>query len=137
MTQMTTWLTDDANQFKGTDGYFTPPFLSKHEPMWGYERMLCVSMALYYERKTYIRGMPMSKLSANLYSFASDGGYCRKNGSCPIEGSLDLFNCMGAPIVATLPHFFDTHPSLLENVGSGLNPTRKLHELAVFIDLVR
>lgn len=134
--QMSTWLTDEANEFKGTDGYFTPPFLSKHEPMWGYERMLCVSMALHYERKSYIKGIPMAKLSTDLYAFASDKGYCRKNGSCPVEGTLDLFNCMGTPIVATLPHFLDTHPSLLENVGSGLNPKRKDHELAVYIDLV-
>lgn len=137
LAQMTTWLTDEANEFKGTDGYFTPPFLSKHEPMWGYERMLCVSMALHYNRKAYIKGIPMAKLTTDLYAFATDKGYCRKNGSCPIEGTLDLFNCMGAPIVATLPHFLDTHPSLLENVASGLTPKRKDHELAVYIDLVR
>lgn len=133
---LTIWGSDDENEFKGTDGYFTPPFLNIHEPLWAFERMLCVSMNLKFMKKVHIRGMPVWKFGTNLNAFASNKAYCRKDGTCPIEGTLDLLNCMGAPIVATLPHFLDTHPSLLENVESGLYPNNKDHELTVLIDLV-
>lgn len=134
--RMSTWLTDDANQYVGTDGYFTPPFLSIQEPLWAFERMICVSLGLEYERKQFIRGFPMPTFTKNLKHFAADKAYCRKNGSCPIEGTIDLFNCMGVPIVATLPHFLDADPSLLENVESGLDPKKKDHEIFASIDLV-
>lgn len=130
------WGSAEANQFKGTDGYFMPPFLSAHEPIWAYERMLCVPIALEYMKKKFVNGMPFWKFGASLRNFSKDQAYCRSNGDCPIEGTLDLFSCMGAPIIATLPHFLDTHPSLLENIGSGLNPKQKAHELTATVDLV-
>lgn len=134
--QLSTWLTDEANQFVGTDGYFMPPLMNIHEPIFAFERMICVSLGLEYERKQFIRGFPMPTFTKNLKHFAADKGYCRKNGSCPLEGTLDLFNCMGVPIVATLPHFLDADPSLLENVESGLEPVKKDHEIFASVDLV-
>lgn len=135
--KMSTWGSDEENEYKGTDGYFMPPFRTKDEPLWAFERMICVSMGLEYDQKTTIRGFPMPKFSKNLVDFASNKAYCRKNGSCPIEGAIDLFNCMGVPIIATLPHFYDAHPSLLDNVKSGLEPNKKDHEIFAIIDLVR
>lgn len=90
-----------------------------------------------YVRKIYDRGIPLRTFSANLDRFAVNKAYCRENGSCPIQGTLDLFNCFGVPIIATLPHFLDTDPSLLENIQSGLQPNRKAHEIACSIELVR
>lgn len=134
--KMSTWLTDEENQYKGTDGYFMPPLMNKDEPIWAFERMICVSLGLEYERKQFMRGFPMPTFTKNLKHFASNKAYCRKNGTCPIEGSLDLFNCMGVPIVATLPHFLDADPSLLENVESGLEPKKRDHEIMASVDLV-
>lgn len=85
----------------------------------------------------YDRGIPLRTFSANLHRFSANKAYCRDNVSCPIQGTLDLFNCMGVPIIATLPHFLDTHPSLLENIQSGVKPDRKSHEITCSIDLVR
>lgn len=130
------WFSDEENQFKGTDGYFVPPFRTVHDQIWGFERALCISLGLDYERKTHNHGIPLRKFSKNLNHFSENKAYCREDGSCPIQGTLDLFNCLGAPIIATLPHFLDTHPSLLENIESGLHPNRKNHELFVSLDLV-
>lgn len=118
--------------------YFIPPFRSIHDKIWTFERTLCTSLALEFTRKTHNRGIPLRTFSTNLNRFAENKAYCRENnGSCPVQGTLDLFSCNGIPIIATLPHFLDTHPSLMENIDSGLHPDRKAHEISVSIDLVR
>lgn len=132
---MDAWYADEENQFKGTDGYFLPPFRNIHDPIWVFERTLCASLDLYYIRKTHDRNVPLRTFSLSLNRFATNKAYCRENGSCPIQGTLDLFNCIGAPIIITLPHFLDTHPSLLENVH-GLKPDPKVHGISLSVDLV-
>lgn len=93
------WFSDEENQFRGTDGYFIPPFRSNHEQIWAFERALCISMGLDYERKTHNRGLLLHKFTKNLNHFSENKAYCRENGACPIQGTLDLFNCIGAPII--------------------------------------
>lgn len=130
------WNADEENEFRGTDGYWIPPFRSIHDRIWVYERQLCVTLDLEYVGKTQNRGVPLRKFSQNFDRFAANSAYCRESGSCPTKGTLDLFNCIGVPIIATLPHFLDTHPSLLENIQSGLQPNRKAHEIFASLDLV-
>lgn len=78
--RMRNWGSDEANEYQGTDGYFMPPFRSKKEPLWGFERMICVSLGLKYDRQTFIRGFPMPTFAKNFTEFASNKAYCRKNG---------------------------------------------------------
>lgn len=130
------WNSDEENKFKGTDGYWIPPFRNIHDRIWVYERQLCVTLDLVYIGKTHNRGAPLQKFSQNFDRFATNNAYCRESGSCPIQGTLDLFNCIGVPVIATLPHFLDTHPSLMENIQSGLQPNRRAHEIFASIDLV-
>lgn len=131
------WNTKEENELKGTDGYWIPPFRTIHDQIWVYERQICVALNLEYIRQIYDRGIPLKTFSANLNRFATNKAYCRENGSCPIQGTLDLFNCLGIPIIATLPHFLDTHPSLLANIQSGLQPDRRAHEITCSMELVR
>ncbi|XP_055300262.1 sensory neuron membrane protein 1-like [Sitodiplosis mosellana] len=129
------WNSDEENKFKGTDGYWIPPFRNIHDRIWVYERQICATLDLEYTQKTHHRGVPLRTFSQNLDRFSTNKAYCRENGSCPIQGTLDLFNCIGVPLIATLPHFLDTHPSLLANIQSGLQPNRKAHEIYISIDL--
>lgn len=46
-----------------------------------------------------------------------------------------MFQCIGAPIVISLPHFLNADPSLLEKIQSGLAPNATEH--AVYIDFER
>lgn len=134
--EMDAWFSNEENRFKGTDGYFIPPFRNIKDQIWVFERALCMSIGLEFERKSYNRGIPLRTFSQNFKRFHNNKAYCRENGSCPLEGTLDLFNCIGVPIIASLPHFLDAHPSLLNNIQSGLSPSKKNHEIFASIDLV-
>lgn len=43
-----------------------------------------------------------------------------------------MFQCVGAPIVVSMPHFLNADPSMLYKIQSGLNPNASEH--AVYID---
>lgn len=46
---------------------------------------------------------------------------------------MDLFPCVGSPLIASMPHFLHADPSLLENIASGLNPEKEKH--IIYIDM--
>lgn len=58
--------------------------------------------------------------------------YC-PDGECPLKGTMDLFPCVGTPLIASMPHFLHGDPSLLENIASGLNPEKDKH--IIYIDM--
>lgn len=62
----------------------------------------------------------------------SQNCYC-PDGECPLKGTLDLFPCVGTPLVASMPHFLNGDPSLLENIGSGLSAEKDKH--IIYIDM--
>lgn len=45
---------------------------------------------------------------------------------------MNLFQCVGAPIVASMPHFYNADPSIFTKIESGITPNQTEH--AVFID---
>lgn len=45
---------------------------------------------------------------------------------------MNIFQCVGAPIVVTMPHFLRADPSLLSQIKSGMYPNETEH--AVYID---
>ena len=42
----------------------------------------------------------------------------------------------GVPLVASLPHFYEAEPVLLEGID-GLNPVKEQHETAIDVEPVR
>lgn len=49
---------------------------------------------------------------------------------------MDLFPCVGVPLVASMPHFLNGDPSLFEKIESGINPIKEEHEIYVDLELV-
>lgn len=135
-TEMNVWGGDDCNQYHGTDSTIFPPLLKKEEGLWAYEPSICLSIGAHYERESNYQGIPTIR-------FGLDFGDARTNPKlqcfclnpphdCPRKGTMNLFQCVGAPIVATMPHFYNADSSLLTKVASGLNPNATEH--AVYID---
>lgn len=54
---------------------------------------------------------------------------------CPPRGTFDLYPCMGAPLVASKPHFLEADPQLLKDVD-GLKPNIQKHQLQLQFEMV-
>lgn len=50
---------------------------------------------------------------------------------------MDLFPCVGTPLIATMPHFYNADPSLMEKIESGLYPEKSKHEIYIDMETVR
>lgn len=48
---------------------------------------------------------------------------CQAPGKCMKKGYIDLFPCVGAPMIISLPHFYKGDPFYLTQVD-GLHPTK-------------
>lgn len=50
---------------------------------------------------------------------------------------MDLYACIGVPVIVSMPHFLNGDPALLGNIESGLNPVKEMHQIYVDMELVR
>lgn len=130
---------DYCNEFRGTDGLLFPPFMNKKDKVWGYERSICLSLAVHPVKSTRFRGMPVYFYTTDFGDIANDEKlrcYCRSEDHCPIKGTYDLFNCIGVPIFLSLPHFYLADQKLLDDIASGINPRKKDHMIFVHFETV-
>lgn len=134
------WSTDECNQYRGGDSTIFAPFKTKEEGLWAYEPAICRSMAATPTgKKTKYRGIPTRMYTLELGDIANDESqqcYCRSEEHCPVKGTIDLFPCIGAPIIGSKPHFLDADPSLLEKIN-GLNPNIPDHAVYIHYEIVR
>ncbi|CAG9836249.1 unnamed protein product [Diabrotica balteata] len=130
------WGTEECNRFKGTDGWIIPPLLKPEEGIKCYTTHLCRNIALDYVRDDVLRGINVRRYEGNLgdqQNNSADKCYCPEPRPCLKKGTFELSKCIGAPIIASLPHFLEADESLLTQV-KGLNPVHEDHIMNVNID---
>lgn len=139
---MTVWGGDDkpsgeCGKMIGTDGILISPFRKIDEGLTFFARQLCATLHMDYKRKGSFRGIEVyvfefkfEDLMANMTCF------CRDSVECPPKGTMNIFPCVQAPIIVSHPHFLYGDPSLLANIGSGLNPIESVHEFVFNVELV-
>lgn len=49
---------------------------------------------------------------------------------------MDLYPCLGTPIIASMPHFYNADPSLAEAVESGMHPDKESHQIYIDMETV-
>lgn len=133
--ELDVWDGDECNELRGTEGSIFPPFHDKEEPIWAFEAGICRSMGSVYEGKSKYGGLPTSHHVIDLGDIASDESqhcFCT-DGVCPLKGTMDLFPCIGTPIVASMPHFLNGDPVLAEAIASGMQPDRAKH--MIYLDM--
>ncbi|KAG4080358.1 hypothetical protein HA402_010850 [Bradysia odoriphaga] len=112
------WDGDECNELRGTESSIFPPFGVKENGIWVFEAGICRSMHLKYAKPTKYHGIPTLRFLADF-------------GDSAVR-TLNMFQCVGAPIVVSMPHFLNADPSLLYKIQSGLAPNASEH--AVYID---
>nr|AGF87119.1 sensory neuron membrane protein 1 [Agrotis ipsilon] len=130
--EQTIWR-DHCNEFVGTDGTVFPPFLKETDRIESFSTDLCRPFKPWYQKKTSYRGIKTNRYIANIGNFAEDPElqcFCPAPDRCPPKGLMDLVPCMKAPMFASMPHFLDSDPALLDNV-KGLNPDINEHGIEI------
>lgn len=137
---MTVWgdekTTGDCKKIVGTDGILISPFRKKDEGLTFYALQLCATLHMDYKRKASFRGIDVHVFEFKFENLLANATcFCRES-NCPPKGTMNIFPCVQAPVVLSHPHFLYGDPSLLANVGSGLNPIESLHEFVFNIEVV-
>ncbi|KAK4886688.1 hypothetical protein RN001_002959 [Aquatica leii] len=136
--EMTAWPTKECNQFVGTDSTIFPPFMTKEEGVAAYAPDLCRSLIATFDREEDYRGITVNKYVATFGDMSTDKAlqcYCPANASCWKQGLHDLTRCVGAPIVTSMPHFYDADPIYAKMVR-GLHPNVHDHGISLIFELM-
>ncbi|XP_034946984.1 sensory neuron membrane protein 1-like [Chelonus insularis] len=123
-----------CNEFNGTDSTIFHAYLYSNEDVVSFTPDLCRSLSTRYQRPTKIKGIKTNRYSADLGDMSSDPEIkclCPAPDKCLKKGLFDLYPCIKAPIIATLPHFYLTAEEYLTQVD-GLNPMEEKHQ--IFLD---
>ncbi|KAL4711221.1 hypothetical protein ACJJTC_019062 [Scirpophaga incertulas] len=124
------WGSADCNSIEATDGSIFPPSqLDRKKVLHVFFPNLCRRLPYLYDKDIETDGIPLLRyrLPLNVFDDPSHNPenqcFCEiDSGTCPPRGVTNVTACaMGAPALASFPHFYLGDPRLSEKI-SGLNP---------------
>ncbi|KAI4486284.1 hypothetical protein M0802_012389 [Mischocyttarus mexicanus] len=132
------WTGKCANIHGASDGTKFPTYIQPNDTLLFFRKSLCRSAHMTRTGEKIVKG-----LYAYKYKFMENemdnGAYNKENkcfcreGRCLPPGLIDVTACYyGFPIALSFPHFYKSHPSLLEAVN-GLKPDPEKHESYFYI----
>ena len=139
----------ECNSIRGSDGSLFPPFVSKNQTFYIYNKEMCRSLALQFSVGSEVggarlmlllqetvshHGLETLRFTPSRRSFTSGDSPCYCPGSgCAPDGMFNVSRCQGgAPMLLSWPHFYRADPDLLGQV-EGLQPDKEKHEFAIDI----
>ncbi|XP_014600667.1 PREDICTED: scavenger receptor class B member 1-like isoform X2 [Polistes canadensis] len=132
------WKGKCANIHGASDGTKFPTYIQPNDTLLFFRKSLCRSAHMTRTGEKVVKGLYAYKY--NFMENDMDNGaynednkcFCRE-GRCLPPGLIDVTACYyGFPIALSFPHFYKSHPSLLEAVN-GLQPNPKKHESYFYI----
>nr|AMA98191.1 chemosensory protein [Blattella germanica]WPE03555.1 sensory neuron membrane protein 1d [Blattella germanica] len=132
----TVWSGEECNKFRGTDSTIFAPFLTPSDKIEAFAPDLCRSIAAEFKEETVFKGIRGYVYSAGFGDMSTDPAlkcFCTSPETCWKKGLHDLTRCQGAPIIASLPHFYDADPEYA-NAITGLNPNKEQHEITMVFE---
>lgn len=127
------WPEEHCNQYVGTDTTIFAPFLQEGEDIMSFAPDLCRSMGAHYSHRTMVKGIHTYHYTADLGDMSTvpeEKCFCPTPDTCLTKNLMDLYKCIGAPLVASLPHFLGSDKKYLEMVD-GLHPNEEEHGIAM------
>ncbi|XP_011306891.1 sensory neuron membrane protein 1 [Fopius arisanus] len=120
-----------CNDYQGTDTTIFHALLYEDEDVVSFATDLCISLPAYYRAPSNVKGIPTNQYTADFGDMNKDEHLkclCPAPDKCMKKGYIDLFPCLGAPMIASLPHFYLADPIYLSQVD-GLRPKKEDHEI--------
>ena len=133
------WDGDEANEIKGTEGYFFGPNLSKDRPVYVFVDQLFRTGYFNFTSYQDLNGIELYRYSIPNFELAS----AKRNPANKVfysfgpDGIANLTTVvpLNAPVYVSKPHFLDSDIGLLHNV-TGLVPNREKHDSYMDIEPV-
>ncbi|KAJ8687778.1 hypothetical protein QAD02_023572 [Eretmocerus hayati] len=128
------WNDTECDTFHGTDGTIFHPFFYEDEDVVSFSPDICRSLGTKFVEKTKVAGLKTNRYSVIFDESSADPSkkcYCPKPDSCLKKGVMDLFKCVGAPLIASHPHLYEADEEYANSVD-GLNPSKEKHQ--IFLD---
>ncbi|XP_015173130.1 PREDICTED: scavenger receptor class B member 1 isoform X2 [Polistes dominula] len=132
------WKGKCANIHGASDGTKFPTYIQPNDTLLFFRKSLCRSAHMTRTGEKVVKGLYAYKY--NFMENEMDNGaynkenkcFCREERCLP-PGLIDVTACYyGFPIALSFPHFYKSHPSLLEAVN-GLQPNAEKHESYFYI----
>ncbi|XP_054259205.1 sensory neuron membrane protein 1-like [Macrosteles quadrilineatus] len=127
----------DCNILNGTDGSIFPPFRRPdNRSLVAYSGEVCRVVHGVYEGEhdvNRVSGYAYTVTLGDTENEPQDKCYCAAVDRCYKKGTLDAYRCQGAPLVASLPHFYGGSQDYITGV-SGIQPNKEKHEILVVLE---
>ncbi|XP_046467566.1 sensory neuron membrane protein 2 isoform X1 [Neodiprion pinetum] len=141
-----TWGEDGTcNDIVGCDASLYPPFRTQGSSVNIFSTDICRSVRVDFSEVSSFSGIESYKYEVGKDMLSSpltnpeNQCFClsrtqgiRGTDGCLLDGAMELWDCQGAPVVLSHPHFYLADESY-QNGVDGLSPNRSLHE--IFLEL--
>ncbi|XP_032672860.1 scavenger receptor class B member 1 isoform X1 [Odontomachus brunneus] len=133
------WTTQECDSVMGTDGSIFPPHITKQTILKIFDKDLCRTLPLVFERDVIGAGevpgyrfAPPENVFTSVENLPSQQCYCPAGPPCAPEGTFNVSLCQyDSPVLITFPHFYLADPALREAVTGISPPHREKHQLYI------
>ncbi|KAL3280955.1 hypothetical protein HHI36_004180 [Cryptolaemus montrouzieri] len=134
-----------CNVIKGTDGTLYAPHVTEDSQIYAYSTDICRNTKMEYNgpgsykdiEGYYFRTSPTMFNSSDppndCFCINQTMGVDGKP-TCFLDGVMDMYPCMGAPVLLSYPHFLYANPKYVNALDGDIKPDPKKHELFVLLD---